>query len=110
MYMKDIDRKPDAELRAAIDETVSEATKQFNLAFEGEYPLKGGIGINVVRPNDVGHPTSSRDYWDITISTANTWQNWIATAVDKDIFVLLAGVFDTTTSPAVDEIQISANG
>jgi len=110
-YMKEQSASPDLEISSAITEIVEEAKKRWGLEYEGEIPLKGGIAITTVRPNDVGHPTSAKDYWELAITTADTWQNWINTPIDKDAFVLVCGMFNNTVAnPATNEIQITSNG
>lgn len=101
---------PDQVIRAAVEQTVGKAKQAFNLEFEGEYPISGGIGIAAIRPNDVGHPTSAKNYWSYTFSSADSFASWISTPIDKDIFVLLTGIFDTQVNPGLNEIQITANG
>lgn len=109
-FMKDQQAYPDAEIAGGISELVEEAKKTWGLEYEGEIPLKGGIAITTIRPHDVGHP-ATYDYWEIAITTANTWQNWINTPIDKDAFVLCCGVFNNTVAnPATNEIDITSNG
>lgn len=44
------------------------------------------------------------------MSTANTFANWISTAIDKDAYVIATGIMNLTVDPHIVELQPTLNG
>lgn len=63
--------RPDAAIDTTIRTTVAAASTEWGLAFGGEHP-EAGIGINIVRPQDVNISTTNNN-WTLSVSTANAF-------------------------------------
>lgn len=110
------DERPDAAIKKAVAATIADAEANFApLKFEGEYPTSG-IGISELRPFHVENTTSNipqtsnLNYWQTSVVGVSTWADWINVTLDKDLYVVITGIFDLESSPNVTEIAPSANG
>lgn len=110
------DERPDVQIQKAIAATISDAQANFApLKFEGEYPISG-IGISELRPYHVQNTStnipqsSDLNYWQTSQLTGSTWTDWINVTLDKDIYVVVTGIFDLEATPNVTEIAAAANG
>ena len=106
-------KRPDNAIQKAINATVDSAKSKWGLKFEGEYPTTG-IGVTTLRPFHVEENSlpnaSAHNSWYFAITTAWTWQDWVNAEINKNLYVIHAGIFDITTSPALTEFSAQANG
>lgn len=112
--LQTVEKKPDAQINDAIDAVSKNAKDKWGLDYEGEYP-KEGIGISTLRPyhveNTTTHlPNNELNVWRIDITTAQTWQDWINTTLDVNLYVIVAGLYNNTPSPSLTELTFKANG
>lgn len=105
--LKSVDEKPDGKIKEALRASIADAHRYWApLKFQGEYP-GDGFGINYIRPQDVNINTT---YSSWTLSITSSWADWIATTADKNIYLIVCGIFDWSVKPEVCEIQSFANG
>ncbi len=114
------DKRPDQAINAAVKEAIDNATQRFQpLAFEYEYP-RTGFGITALTPRPVaatnqspnlqGNVASSTIWGVSSITTANTWQDWINLNLDDRVYLVITGVFNRTQVPLISNIRFKANG
>lgn len=110
------DEKPDKTIEKAVRAAIADAEANFApLKFEGEYPVSG-IGISELRPYHVENTTlnipqtSNLNYWQTSQLTGSTWSDWINVTLDKDLYIVVTGIFDLEATPNVTEVAPSANG
>lgn len=110
--LEHINKRPDEAIQKAIDKAVDDAENKWGISFEGEYP-RNGIGISTLRAFHVegnSLPFATANQWRVAITAANTWQNWTNASLNENLYVIHAGVFNTTANPSFDECAFKANG
>ena len=113
-FLKTLEKKPDQAIQDTIDSVVKVAKDKWSMSYEGEYPTSG-IGLGSLRPYHVQNTTTNLpnhgyNVWHINIAAQRTWQDWVNTIVNDDLYVIVAGIFNWTPSPSATEISFSANG
>jgi hypothetical protein len=114
--LKVTDKRPDAAIRALVDEVISTASRDWNLRFEGEYP-RTGFGIGTLRPIDVKYTSAtvatgmtSSIYWGASIAAASTWQDWFDVTTTEVAYLIITGVFCMDATPNITHIRPHVDG
>lgn len=115
------DMRPDANINSLQQATIAQASRDWSpLPYEGEYPLSG-FGIRQMISHDVtngssgahpGNATTTATFWyDIANGGAGpTFENWIATTVNRDSYLIVEGIFNLSPTPNYVELFPTPNG
>jgi len=65
------------------------------------------VTVRMLRPSDLG---LSVENWSYTSTSAFAFTNYISQTIPDDTFVSVAGVFNTTSSPAATMVKVTVGG
>jgi len=115
VLLRNIEQKPDAEIKIALDLAIADAEKTWNMTYDGEYPTSG-FGLQELRPFNVENTTSNipqtsnLNQWQTSQLTGSTWTDWINVTNNEDQYLVVTGIFNLDTTVQVTEIFPGANG
>lgn len=112
--LKITDKRPDAEIDNALNETIKDAKVEWApMEYEGQYPATG-YGITELRVKHVpgygGSYWGSSHFWAECITASNAFEAWINGTLTNMAYVIVEGVFNREAVPKVYEIAPKAGG
>ncbi len=113
------DERPDEEIKASIQDTITDAMSLWSpLTFGAEYPTGAQFGISEIRPFHIQNTTTLKpqtcnlNYWQTSTLIASSWNDWINVSLNKDTYVITTGLFnlEPVTTADLTELNPLANG